>query len=154
MEVGEVHISTFRGVSALPLEVARQHSLFFRNGLEVTISYTRSSDELMGGLLDGSFEIVHAAPDNFIACRDRTDAAIVAWIGGSSGPINLVARPEIGAIQELRGARLAVDARGSGWAPILIRLLSGAGLGPDDCELVTTGATPPLTDSLRQAQTL
>jgi len=78
VEVGEVHICTFRGVSALPLEVARQHSLFVRNGLEVTISYTRSSDELMGGLLDGSFEIVYAAPDNFIACRNRTDAAIVA----------------------------------------------------------------------------
>lgn len=115
--------------------------MFARQGLDVSISFTRSSDELMSGLLDGRFDAVHAAPDNFVAWRDRTGKEIVAWMGGSSGPISLVVRPEINTVQALRGARIAVDAPTSGWAPILIRLLKGAGLSRDDCELAPAGAT-------------
>ncbi len=136
-----IHVCAFSGGSALPLEVAQEYGLFARQGLDVRISFTRSSDELMTGLLDGRFDIVHAAPDNFLAWRDRTGKDIVAWLGGSSGPISLVARPEISTILALRGARIAVDSPTSGWAPILVRLLAGAGLGRNDCELVPTGAT-------------
>ncbi|MGH7888560.1 MAG: ABC transporter substrate-binding protein [Candidatus Binatia bacterium] len=134
------------------LRVCQEEGIFERCGLDIDIAYTRSSDELMGGLVDGKFEIVQAAPDNFIAWRDRTGADIVAWIGGSSGPISLVVQGDVKTIADLRGAKIAVDSPKSGWAPILIRLLSQAGLRNSDYDLVATGATQLVYKALLEKQ--
>lgn len=144
-----LRVCTFSGASSLPLLAAQEQDLFTAAGVEVEIVQTRSSDELMTGLLDGTYQIVHAAPDNFIAWRDRTGAPIVAWIGGTSGPLALVAQPEIGSVEELRGRSIAVDAVSSGFVSVLRTLLRDAGLGPDDVTLEPLGATHLRAQALR-----
>jgi ABC-type nitrate/sulfonate/bicarbonate transport system substrate-binding protein len=148
-----IRVCTFSGASSLPLVVAQEQGLFAAAGLDVDLVETRSSDELMGGLVDGTFAIVHAAPDNFVAWRDRMGAPIVAWIGGASGPLALVARPGIGSVAELRGRSIAVDAPSSGFVSVLRKILRGAGVSPDEVTLDPIGATHLRAAALREGRT-
>jgi NitT/TauT family transport system substrate-binding protein len=148
-----LHVSTFAGASSLPLYVAAEQGMFARAGIEVEFVATRSSDELMSGLLDGGFEIVHAAPDNFVAWRDRTGAPIVAWIGGSSGPIVLVGRPGITSVADLAGRTIAVDSLSSGFVSALRKILRTAGVDPASVVLDPLGATHLRAAALREGRT-
>jgi len=148
-----LRVCTFAGASSLPLFVAIEHGQFEAVALDVELVATRSSDELMTGLVEGRFEIVHAAPDNFISWRDRTRAPIVAWIGGTSGPISLVGAPQVDTVDDLRGREIAVDAVASGFVSVLRKILRQAGLGPDDVTLVPIGATNLRFEALREGRT-
>lgn len=144
-----LRVCTFSGASSLPLLAAEELELFAASGLDVELVQTRSSDELMTGLLDGRFQIVHAAPDNYVAWRDRTGAEILAWIGGTSGPVSLVARPGIDTVAALRGRAIGVDAPTSGFVSILRKMLRGAGLAPEDVTFEIVGATHLRATTLR-----
>jgi ABC-type nitrate/sulfonate/bicarbonate transport system substrate-binding protein len=148
-----VHVCTFSGASSLPLLVAQERGLFGAAGVDVELVETRSSDELMGGLLDGRFQIVHAAPDNFVAWRDRTGQRIVAWIGGASGPLALIGRHGIGSVADLRGRSIAVDATTSGFVSVLRRILREAGVAAEDVTLEPLGATHLRAAALRDGRT-
>jgi ABC-type nitrate/sulfonate/bicarbonate transport system substrate-binding protein len=148
-----LRVCTFAGASSLPIVAAQERGLFAAAGADVELVETRSSDELMSGLLDGTFGIVHAAPDNFIAWRDRTGAEIVAWIGGASGPLFLMADPSLTALEELRGKSVAVDAPTSGFVSILRKLLRDAGVDPSEVALDPVGATHLRAAALREGRT-
>ena len=121
-------VGVFGGVSAFPLRLALERGIFVRHGLDVTVSLTPSSDALAASLLADDVQVVHAAPDNFVAWSDRTGEPVVAWIGGSNGPIALVAR----AGRELPGLRAA---------RVLRRILASGGVDVGAVELVELGAT-------------
>ncbi|MGH2925654.1 MAG: ABC transporter substrate-binding protein, partial [Solirubrobacterales bacterium] len=136
-----IHLATFSGASSLPLFVAIEMGHFAAHGLEVELTKVKNSDQLMTGLLDGSFEIAHSAPDNFIAWRDRTSTDIVAWIGGAGGPLELVAAPGIDRLDGLRGRTIAVDSPESGFVSTLRLILRAGGLAEDDVTLEALGST-------------
>lgn len=137
-----VRVCAFRGVATLPLHVAVESGRMRARGLEVDLTWTGSSDELMLGLIDGAYDVVQAAPDNVIAWRDRTEAPIRAWYGGSSGPISLILGPGVESIEGLRGGPVAVDYPNTGWAPIMLRILADHGVAAHEIEQVPMGATP------------
>ena len=148
-----LRVSTFAGASSLPLYVAAERGFFARAGIDVELVVTRSSDELMSGLLDGQYQVVHAAPDNFVAWRDRTGTPIVAWVGGTSGPIVLVGRPGIASVAELAGRAIAVDAPTSGFVSVLRKILRTAGVDPASVRLEPLGATHLRAAALREGRT-
>lgn len=148
-----LHVSTFAGASSLPLYVAAELGLFTRAGIDVELGVTRSSDELMSGLLDGRYEVVHAAPDNFVAWRDRTAAPIVAWLGGTSGPLVLVGRAGIASVADLAGRSIAVDAPTSGFVSVLRKILRAADVDPASVRLEPLGATHLRAAALREGRT-
>ena len=82
-----VRLCMFSGASSLPIFAAAHVGLFARSGLEVDIELTRSSHQLMEGLSDGRYDIVHAAPGNFVEWRDRTGDPVLSWLGGTVGPL-------------------------------------------------------------------
>ena len=139
-----VRVGTFGGASALPLLVAERLGLFASVGLRVETERTTDSGALRCGLAEGRLQILHLAPDNVLAWRDGTAGmealAVSAWLSGSNGPIALVAQG-VATIEDLRGARIGVDAAGSGFAPILRRLLASAGVAADEVTLLELGAT-------------
>lgn len=144
MTVHVVQVGTFGGASAFPLLVAERLGLFDSVGLRVATERTTDSGALRRGLAEGRLQVVHLAPDNVLAWRDgaagQEPLAVSAWLSGSNGPIALVARG-VTSIAGLRGTCIGVDAKGSGFAPILRRLLASAGIAEDDVELVELGAT-------------
>jgi ABC-type nitrate/sulfonate/bicarbonate transport system substrate-binding protein len=143
----------FGGASSLPIIAAQQLGIFAGAGLNVDVDTTRSSRDLMEGLIDGTFNLVHADPGNFVEWRDRTGAPIVAWLGGTSGPLRLVAVPEITSVQDLVGRQIAVDAVTSGFVSVLRRILRWSGLEAGAVELVPLGATQLRFEALRSGET-
>jgi ABC-type nitrate/sulfonate/bicarbonate transport system substrate-binding protein len=107
------------------------------------------SGELRDGLLSGELDVVHATFDDLIAWRDGSGVDVVAWLGGSSGPLALAANPSISAVAGLRGQPIGVDDPHSGFASILRRRLRQGGLRDDEVELVPIGATRLRIEALR-----
>lgn len=136
-----LEVATFAGASSLPLFVASERGHFERAGLDVRLTTVKSSDQLMNGLLDGTFAIVHSAPDNFIAWRDRTGAEILAWIGGAGGPLALVGGREVPDLEALRGRSVAVDSPESGFVSTLRLILRAAAIPESEVSLEPLGAT-------------
>lgn len=134
----------------MPIHVAHDRGYFARCGLDVELVETRSSNELMDGLVHGEYQVVHTAPDNVVAWHDRSDADVVAWIGLASGPVALMADPDIASVAALRGRRIAVDAPQSGFVSILLRMLREADVRASDVELVPIGATERRFGVLRE----
>ena len=147
-----VRMCTFSGASSLPLLIARQRGFFRAFGLDVDLTSTRSSDELMRGLVDGQFDIVHAAPDNYIAWRDREGTDVVAWVGGASGPIRLIADPSIERPRDLARRPIAVDAVASGFVSVMRKILRADGLADADVELVELGSTQLRFEALKEGR--
>ena len=137
----DIHVCTFSGLGSLPLLAAAHQGFFNAHGIRVDLERAMSSGQLMSGLVDGVYEIVHAAPDNIIAWSDRTGRDLRAWIGGSAGPLALVARPEVRDISQLRGRKIAVDAANCGFAGVLREILLAEGLGTGEYHVVEVGAT-------------
>jgi ABC-type nitrate/sulfonate/bicarbonate transport system substrate-binding protein len=148
-----LEVCMFGGASSLPILAAAELGIFEAAGLDVNIHLTRGSAELMEGLLDGTYDIVHAAPGNFIAWRDRTAAPITAWLGGTSGPIRLIAARDVTELAGLAGREIAVDAVTSGFVSILRKMLRSAGLREEDVDLVPLGATSLRFDALMAGET-
>lgn len=148
-----LEVATFSGASSLPLFVASERGHFQRGGLDVRMTTVRNSDQLMNGLLDGTFQIVHSAPDNFIAWRDRTDRDIVAWIGGAGGPLALVGAKDVPDVEALRGRAVAVDSPESGFVSTLRLILRAAGVAEEDIRLEALGATQLRYRSLLAGET-
>lgn len=136
-----LQVSMFSGASSIPLIIADQLGLFNAAGLDVTIHLTRNSADLMQGMLDGRFDVVHATPDNFVAWRDRVGVDFLAWIGGTSGPMRLMTRPEITEIEQLKGQEVAVDSPTSGFVSVLWKILRSSGLEENQVSLVPLGST-------------
>jgi ABC-type nitrate/sulfonate/bicarbonate transport system substrate-binding protein len=153
VEPTPIRVCTFAGASSLPLFAAAEEGFFRAAGLAVELIPTRSSEELMSGLIDGRYEIVHAAPDNFVAWRDRTGAEITAWIGGTSGPVALVAASDVATTGDLRGREIAVDAAASGFVSVLRKILREAGVTSPDVTFVPLGATHLRFEALREGRT-
>lgn len=151
--MNRITVCAFRGPATFPLAMARDLGLFADHGLEVELVWTASAEQLITGLLDGTYPIVQASPDNIVAARDRTGQAIVAWYAGSSGPISLVVRPEVADLADLRDQDIAVDHPDTGWAPILLRILAGAGIGRDEVRQVGRGATAVVYADLVEGRT-
>ena len=148
-----VEICMFGGASSLPIIVASERGIFAASGLDVNVHLTKSSASLMEGLLDRTFDLVHAAPGNFIAWRDRTQAPIVAWLGGTSGPIRLLAQPSVATLSDLSGRDIGVDAVTSGFVSVLRKILRAGGVAEDDVDLVPLGATNLRFEALKAGTT-
>lgn len=140
--MSSVNVCTFSGIGSLPVFAADRLRFFPAFGIEVNVEVTKNSRSLMNGLLGGTYDVVHAAPDNMIAWSDRTGEDLRAWIGGSAGPLALAARLGLSNVPDLRGQIIAVDAVTSGFVGVLREIMRWHGIGDDEYELREIGATP------------
>lgn len=132
-----LRVRTFQGLQNLPIVAAQRRGAFASAGLEVTLSFTNSSAEQLATLARGEVELIHTAPDNVVNYNTQPAAfgiepamapQIAMLLGGSNGPLSLVARPEFAQTADLRGRAIGVDNPGSGFALVLRDLLARAGL--------------------------
>jgi len=101
----------------------------------VHLTPTPSANFQLGNTIDGKFDIAMTAIDNPIAYdEDQGEAKttakpdLVAVMGSDNGFLHLVSVPEIADIKDLRGKTLSVDARTTGYAFVLLKLMEKAGM--------------------------
>ena len=151
----EVRVMGFGGSSNWPLYVAQERGLFSANGLDVRISAARDSTTQLADLAEGRIDIAMTAFDNVIAWDERHDAAnaIVAFLGvNNGGRSSLLAAPSIARVEQLRGARLGVDAVASGYALVLQELMHRGGVEPGDYVLISVGGSRQRWEALRDGR--
>ena len=148
-----LRVCLFSGASSLPIRIADHLGLLSAAGFAAELHLTKGSKQLMEGLLDGRYDVVHAAPDNFIEWRDRTGADIVAWIGGTSGPLQLIGAPELLKVDDLAGHEIAVDSPTSGFVSVLRKILRAGGLATEEVTFVQRGSTQMRYEALVSGET-
>lgn len=141
-------------------EVAQRHGYYRAAGLEVEELPVKSSPQQFDSLRSGDYDLVLTAPDNVATYRfnddnplgQRLDVRMVAGVDAGTG-LSLIARPGVGSVTQLRGAKVAVDVPTSGFALVLYAILEQHGMHADrDVELVSAGSTPRRWDALRAGE--
>ena len=153
----EVTVNVFPGGFNWPSFVAQEKGFFEHNGIGVAWQATPNSVAQMTGLAQGEFDIAITAVDNIVAYVEGQGQAPIgaqpeffAFMGSDSGFLNLVAAPDIKRFDDLRGKTLAVDARSTGYAFVLLEMLSRNGLSRDAYRIEEAGGTAQRWDALRE----
>jgi ABC-type nitrate/sulfonate/bicarbonate transport system substrate-binding protein len=146
----KLRVSIFPDAQNVALFVAEDLGFFKKRGLEVEIAFTPGSPALREGLANGSHQIVHAAVDNAVAMIEiaKADAVIVA--GGGNGATELMVRPEINSIADLRGKTAVVDAPNTAYALIMYKMLEMKGLKRSEYKVLPAGGCPQRLDAMRK----
>ncbi|SRR5579884_1238166 len=115
---------------------------FADEGIHNEITATRSMTGGLSALTGGSLDLLGGSPTALIQAIER-GADLVAVASGQRDPAySLIARPEVHAVEDLRGRTLAVSALNGGDTVILRKMLAAHGLGDADVEYALAGGTP------------
>jgi len=142
-ELATVRVNAFPTASYSPLYLGIANGVFEKRGIKVDLQFTPSSDAQREGLAKGAFDIAYAAVDNAVAMVElaKQDAVIVT--GGDTGMNELIVRPEIRSVADIRGKTLVVDAPNTAYALLAKKVLRNAGLiDGRDYALKPIGGTP------------
>jgi ABC-type nitrate/sulfonate/bicarbonate transport system substrate-binding protein len=139
-DLSHLRLIQFRAAYNLPVQAALENGIFAKHGLEVEAAYTPGSDFLIAALEGGKFEIGHPAADDVVAVVEgKAGCDLFLFMGLHSGLLSLVAGPEYGDVQTLRGQTLGVDSRNTGFVFLLEKFLRSRGFSPQDYSLVEIG---------------
>ncbi|HEY7063580.1 MAG TPA: ABC transporter substrate-binding protein [Chloroflexota bacterium] len=153
-DLAPLRLITFTPPVVLGVAQARGH--FAAEGLCVEHTITRSSAQLMHGVIDGAYDLGFTNPDNWVTYVTRDGADVFMFQGVvTGGERTLVVRPEIQTVEDLRGKDIAVDAVDSGFVMILWQLLNDQGVDfrGGDPRLVAVGTTALRLQSMERGET-
>ena len=141
-----LEVIVFAGGFNWPIWAAEKEGFFAQNDVEVHLTPTPGSEYQLANLAEGKFDIGMTAIDNVIAYMEGQGEAKVsvtpdlfAFMGGDNGFLRLVTLPEIKSYADLKGKELTVDARTTGYAFVLEKMLQKGGLGERDYSLFKAG---------------
>jgi NitT/TauT family transport system substrate-binding protein len=139
-----------RGVTVLPLRIAQVQGFFQQERLEaeliqmragITVTALTTGDLDFGAPLDS---IIRAA------ARGQPLKAVVSFV---NKPMHyLVAKPQIGTVEELRGKTIALNSFGSSEQLTLYAILRSHGIEPDkkEVQIVFLGDSPVRLEALKR----
>jgi len=147
-----LEIALFRDSTETVLALAaRRHAAEVAAPEPPSRHFVADADEAHRRLLDATSPVVGMSLDDVIACAmsDHANAGqVVCFAAVHRGFLQLVARPEIEKVADLRGKRVAVDTD-TGYAAALYEILARNGLDRRrDVQIVYAGATNLRHDKL------
>lgn len=141
-----LEVIVFAGGFNWPIWAAQKQGYFAENNVSVHLTPTPGSEYQLTNLIEGKFDIGVTAIDNLIAYMEGQGEAKVnvtpdlfAFMGGDNGFLRLVTVPEVKTYADLKGKELTVDARTTGYAFVLDKMLQKGGLTESDYTLVKAG---------------
>ena len=152
-----LEVIVFAGGFNWPIWAAQKEGYFAKNGVDVHLTPTPGSEFQLKNLIEGKFDLGMTAIDNVIAYQEGQGEAKVdvkpdlfAFMGGDNGFLRLVTVPEVKSYAQLKGKELTVDARTTGYAFVLEKMLQKGGLKDSDYELVKAGGVLARFEDLMQ----
>jgi ABC-type nitrate/sulfonate/bicarbonate transport system substrate-binding protein len=149
----------FGGGGNWPVWTAQEKGFFARNSIAVKLSFTPNSVEQIRNLMSGKYDLGTTAYDNVAAYQEgqgETELAaqpdLFAFMGGYSGSLRFVTRPEIKTYADLKGKTVGVDAATTGFAFLLYKLAALNGLSPDDYKVERLGGTPARVQAMMEGR--
>lgn len=154
-----LEVIVFPGGFNWPIWVAQDKGYFKDNGVEINVTPTPSSSYQLTNLIDGKYDIAMTAMDNLIAYREgqgevveKVGPDLVAVMGADQGFLKLVSVPEVNHIEDLKGRKISVDARNTGYALVLFELLERAGLKEPDFVIERAGGVRQRFEALMKKE--
>lgn len=142
-------------------EVAVRQGFFKKNGLDVKMATGASGSELVSGLLSESAQIGVLTP-SATAPLTAQGECFRFLTSGTRASYNIIARPDLvlehkdegwpGSIQDLKGKKIGINARGSAMEYMVNAVLKAGGLKPSDVTYVAVGGTATSISALRERQ--
>ena len=130
----------FRAAYNLPVHAAIETGIFVRHELTVETAYTPGSVYIIQALKEGRCDIGHTAADDIIADIENDDSSdLFLFMGLHSGLFSLISTANCKSVDSLFGGSIGVDAKASGFALVLERMLHARGFGRADYQLVEVG---------------
>jgi ABC-type nitrate/sulfonate/bicarbonate transport system substrate-binding protein len=130
----------FRAAYNLPVHAGIETGIFVRHALTVETAYTPGSLYISEALKEGRFDIGHTGADDIIADVEKDDSSdLFLFMGLHSGLFSLIGSPDFTSIDSLGGRSIGVDAKTSGFALVLERMLHARGFTRDDYQLIEVG---------------
>ncbi len=130
----------FRAAYNLPIHAGIETGIFARHGLALETAYTPGSLYISQALKEGRYDIGHTGADDIIAAVENDDGSdLFIFMGLHSGLFTLVGAPDCASIDALSGRSIGVDAKTSGFALVLERMLHARGFTGDDYQLIEVG---------------
>lgn len=152
-----LEVIVFAGGFNWPIWAAQKQGYFTRNNVNVHLTPTPGSEYQLKNLIEGKFDIGMTAIDNVIAYMEGQGEAqvsvnpdLVVVMGGDNGFLRLVTVPSVKTYADLRGKELTVDARTTGYAFVLEKMLQKGGLKDSDYSLVKAGGVLARFEDLMQ----
>jgi ABC-type nitrate/sulfonate/bicarbonate transport system substrate-binding protein len=157
-ETKPLEVIVFAGGFNWPIWAADKQGFFAHHQVSVHLTPTPGSEFQLKNLIEGKFDIAHTAIDNVIAYMEGQGEAkveakpdLIAFMGGDNGFLRLVTVPDVKSYADLRGKELTVDARTTGYAFVLEKMLQKQSLLPDkDYSLVKAGGVLARFEDLMQ----
>ena len=135
-----VKLLQFRAAYNLPVHAGIEAGIFASHRLAVEAAYTPGSFYLNQALRAGRCDIGHTGADDIIAdVENDSSSELFIFMGLHSGLFSLVGAPDCPSVKTLLHRRIGVDAKTSGFALVLERMLHGRGIGRDDYQLIEVG---------------
>jgi ABC-type nitrate/sulfonate/bicarbonate transport system substrate-binding protein len=129
------------GTNTWPLYVAQAEGFFEREGLSVAVTVTGSSTEQQRALTDGRFDIGFQQSDHVVRAVERGADLFVFRAHSHAADLTLVGAPEVHDVTDLGGRTVAVDGARTGYALLLRRLLTRAGVDLSQVAFAETGGS-------------
>ena len=130
----------FRAAYNVPVHAAIETGIFARHELTVETAYTPGSVYIIQALKEGRCDIGHTAADDIIADIENDDSSdLFLFMGLHSGLFSLISAANCKSVDSLFGGSIGVDAKASGFALVLERVLHARGFGRADYQLVEVG---------------
>ncbi|HEX5607886.1 MAG TPA: ABC transporter substrate-binding protein [Candidatus Binatia bacterium] len=130
----------FRAAYNLPVHVGIETGIFVRHELALEAAYTPGSLYISQALKEGEYDIGHTGADDIIAAVESDKgSALFIFMGLHSGLFSLVGAPDCASIEALLGRAIGVDARTSGFALVLERMLRVRRFARNDYQLIEIG---------------
>jgi len=140
------------GFPVWALFVAQSQGLFEAHGVQCNITHTGSSTVQMQGLREGRFDVGCQLPDHVVRAGLNGAPLCVLAAQSHAPDVALVASAMIRSLTELKGHRIAVDGARSGYALLLVQLLSSMGLASNDYQLVEVGDSQQRVQAMRSGE--
>lgn len=140
------------GFPAWALFVAQDQGLFEAQGLRCDVTHTGASSTQMQGLREGRFDVGLQLPDHVVRAGLNGGDLCVLAAQSHAPDVALVAAPSIQTLEQLKGHRIAVDGARSGYALLLVKLLSSIGWTAQDYQLVEVGDSQQRVSALRSGE--
>ena len=140
------------GFPVWALFVAQSQGLFEAQGVQCNITHTGSSTVQMQGLREGRCDVGCQLPEHVVRAGLNGTPLCVLAAQSHAPDVALVASAIIRSLAELKGHRIAVDGARSGYALLLVQLLSSMGLSSNDYQLVEVGDSQQRVQAMRSGE--
>ncbi|KJS84311.1 MAG: hypothetical protein JM58_11230 [Peptococcaceae bacterium BICA1-8] len=135
-----------------PIYIGLEQDIFSKHGLEVEVTLTNSSKTQLEDMENGVYNLGFAAADHIIKRVVNNNSDLFMCFGVSLPFYNLVTSPEFKSYTQLKGKKIGVDGKNSGYALLLKTLLEFNNVSASECEFVELGGSGKRFNALKTGQ--